>query len=223
MRIFSGVTSARGAAKVSGTSPPGEHAVLDALIAAGACSGDIVYYLSMVARGLNAQPSFTPAERLRRLRSFCDPFDFDVKADASAKATFGYAFIPRRPNPNDVRAEANAANWPRALTDEQLDSIFLEAGIAQSMGSMLQGTQADGQTNLDEAIHDELVRRGALPGDIMCFVSRLILGITADPSLSADERDREIRRLCDAFQLDVERRPAGTGSEEYTLTPRSVH
>ena len=87
----------------------------------------------------------------------------------------------------------------------------------------LGGAQADCLTALDEATRDELIRRGALPGDIMYFVSRLILGITADPSMPADERDRHIQRLCDAYQLDVERRPAGTGSEQYTLSPRSVH
>lgn len=223
MRIFAGVTFARGAAEANGTTPPGEHAVRDALIAAGACSGDIVYYLSMIARGLNAHPSFTRAERLSRLRAFSDPFDFDVKAQASAKATFGYAFIPRRPNPNEVRADANKANWPRALTDEQLAAICLEVDMAHTMGSMPQGAEADRLTTPDEAIRDELVRSGALPGDILCFVSRLILGITADPTMSADERDREIRRRCDVYGLDVQRRPAGTGSEAYTLTPRSVH
>lgn len=222
MRIFARVQFARGAAESRGATPPGEHALLDALISAGACSGDIAYYLSMIARGLNAQPSFTRAERLQRLRAFSDPFDFDVRADASAKTTFGYAFIPRRPNPNDVRAESNAAHWPRALTDAQLDSIFQEVGVALSMGSMLGGAQADRLTTLDEATRDELIRRGALPGDIMYFVSRLILGINADQSMPADERDRHIQRLCDAYQLDVERRPAASGSE-YTLTPRRVH
>lgn len=212
----------RGAAQARGATPPGENALLDALISAGACSGDIACYLSMIARGLNAEPSFTQAERLPRLRAFSDPFDFDVRADASAKKTFGYAFIPRRPNPNDVRAESNATHWPRALTDQQLDSIFQEVGMAMSMGSMLGGTQAERLTALDEATRDELIRRGALPGDIMYFVSRLILGINADQSMTADERDRHIQRLCDAYQLDVERQPSGPGSE-YTLTPRRVH
>jgi len=124
MRILARVSFARAAAVAGGTKEPGEHAVRDALLRAGACSGDLAFYLSMIARGLNAEPSFTRAERLRRLRGFSDPFDFDVRTDASAKKTFGYAFTPRHASPNDLRAAANDAQWPRALSNEPLDSVF---------------------------------------------------------------------------------------------------
>jgi len=87
----------------------------------------------------------------------------------------------------------------------------------------LEGSETDRLAAFDVATRDRLIRSGALPGDIMYFVSRLIRGINADPSMSAGEREGHIQRLCDSYQLDIERRPAGIGTEEYTLTPRSVH